>query len=122
MGNKALGAIELRPKRKFYDYKAKYEKSANTQHIMPAPLKNKNYKKVLSIALKAHKCLGCKGITRSDFKYFKNRFYLLEVNTQPGMTDLSLVPEIANYMGVKFHELVKWISEDASLNRWRKET
>ena len=112
-----LGAIELVPKRTFYDYKAKYLKSAKTEHIMPANLKKKDYSKVLNLALKAHKALNCKGVTRADFKFFKGRFYLLEINTQPGMTSLSLVPEIANYRGVSFENLVEKILLDASLNR-----
>jgi len=82
MGNKPLGAIELIPKRKFYDYEAKYSEKAKTKHVMPAPMKNKKYKEVLLLAKKAHKVLGCKGITRSDFRFFKNKFYLLETNTQ----------------------------------------
>ena len=88
-----LGAIELKPKRQFYDYKAKYSKAAKTKHIMPANLKQSKYKKVLQIAKKAHNALGCKGVTRSDFKFFRDKFYLLEINTQPGMTSLSLVPK-----------------------------
>ena len=95
LNGKALGAIELRPKRKFYDYKAKYLKSAKTNHIMPANISKKKYDEVLKIAEKAHKILGCRGVTRSDFKFLNEKFYLLEINTQPGMTDLSLVPEIA---------------------------
>ena len=113
----SLGAIELEPKRKFYDYKAKYSKSARTKHIMPANLKRSKYKKVLQIAKIAHNALGCKGITRSDFKFFKNQFYLLEINTQPGMTSLSLVPEIANYKGISFENLVEKILLNASINR-----
>ena len=76
MGNKALGAIELVPKRKFYDYEAKYSSKAKTKHIMPAPISQKKYKEVLFLAKKAHKVLGCNGITRSDFRFFKNKFYL----------------------------------------------
>jgi len=117
MGKKSLGAIELRPKRKFYDYMAKYSVKAKTQHIMPASISKKEYKKVLRLGAKAHKALKCKGLTRSDFKYFKNKFYLLEINTQPGMTKLSLVPEIANYYGIKFEDLVEIIAKDASINR-----
>ena len=84
---------------------------------MPAPLSKKKYKEVLFIAKKAHKILGCKGITRSDFRFFKNNFYLLETNTQPGMTKLSLVPEIAQYKKISFENLVFWIAKDASCNR-----
>jgi len=117
MGEKALGAIELVPKRQFYDYTAKYSKTARTQHIMPAPLSPTKNKEILGIAKKAHKLIGCKGITRSDFRFFKNKFYLLEINTQPGMTKLSLVPEIAQYCGIKFEDLVAWMTEDASSNK-----
>ena len=117
LNKEPLGAIELEPKRKFYDYKAKYSKAAKTKHIMPANLKKSKYKEVLKIAKKAHHVLGCKGITRSDFKFFKNQFYLLEINTQPGMTSLSLVPEIASYKGISFENLVKKILLNASVNR-----
>ena len=117
MGNKAIGAIELVPKREFYDYTAKYSSSAKTKHIMPAPLNKKKYNEVLKIAKKAHKCLKCRGITRSDFRFYNNKFYLLETNTQPGMTKLSLVPEIAKYKGINFENLVEWMIKDASCNR-----
>ena len=117
MGNKKLGAIELKPKRKFYDYKAKYKKSAKTKHIIPIKITNTFLNKILNISFKAHKLLGCKGVTRSDFKFFKNKFYLLETNTQPGMTKLSLVPEIAAYHGISFFDLIKWMLEDASIKR-----
>ena len=113
----SLGAIELEPKRKFYDYKAKYSKAAKTKHIMPANLKKSKYKEVLQIAKRAHNALRCKGITRSDFKFFKNQFYLLEINTQPGMTSLSLVPEIASYKRISFENLVEKILLNASINR-----
>jgi len=118
MGNKALGAIEIKPSRNFYDYSAKYSRSAKTKHIMPANLEKKIYNKVLQAALKAHKCLSCKGVTRSDFRVTKdNEIYILETNTQPGMTPLSLVPEIAEYSGITFVKLIKWIASDASTNR-----
>ena len=112
-----LGAIELIPKRLFYDYKAKYTKGAKTQHIMPARLNKKKYKEVLKIAKKTHHVLKCKGVTRLDFKFHKNKFNLLEINTQPGMTSLSLVPEIAKYKGLNFENLVEKILLDASINR-----
>ncbi|MDC1130378.1 D-alanine--D-alanine ligase [Pelagibacteraceae bacterium] len=112
-----LGAIELVPKRLFYDYKAKYTKGAKTKHIMPARLNKKKYNEVLQIAKKTHQVLGCKGVTRSDFKFFKKKFNLLEINTQPGMTNLSLVPEIASYKGLSFENLVEKILSDASINR-----
>ena len=117
LGKKKLGAIELKPKRKFYDYKAKYSLSAKTEHLIPVNLSSKNMNKVLDISLKAHNCLGCNGVTRSDFKFYNNKFYLLEVNTQPGMTKLSLVPEIAAYMGMNFLNLLEWILNDASTNK-----
>ena len=113
MGNKKLGAIELKPKRKFYDYQAKYNSNAKTQHIIPVELPNIKLKQVMNMAYKAHKIIGCKGVTRSDFKYFKGKFYLLEINTQPGMTKLSLVPEIAAYKGISFLDLINWILDDA---------
>ena len=117
MGKRALGAIELIPKREFYDYTAKYSSKAKTKHVMPAQISKTKYKEVLFLARKAHKSLGCRGITRSDFRFYKNRFYLLETNTQPGMTKLSLVPEIAKYCGISFEDLVVWIIKDASNNR-----
>ena len=117
MGNKILGAIELRPKREFYDYKAKYNSNAKTKHLIPVNISKKNHKKVNEIALKAHKLLKCRGITRSDFRFYKNKFYLLEINTQPGMTDLSLVPEVAAYRGIDFRSLIVWMIEDASKKR-----
>ena len=117
INGKALGAIELQPTRKFYDYKAKYTKTAHTKHIMPANISKKNYNKVLKLGEITHKILKCRGVTRSDFKYINGKFYLLEINTQPGMTDLSLVPEIANYMGITFKSLIKKIVSDASINR-----
>ena len=117
IGGKSIGAIELKPKRKFYDYKAKYKKSAKTLHIMPAPISKKKYREVLKISQKAHKILGCRGITRCDFRFYNNKFFLLEVNTQPGMTSLSLVPEIANYSGISFAQLVKWMVTDSGIDR-----
>ena len=114
MGGKKLGTIELKPKRKFYDYDAKYNPEAKTEHIIPVKLSKKNIIKVEEIALKAHKVIGCKGVTRSDFKFYNNKFYLLEINTQPGMTKLSLVPEIASYNGISFIQLLKWILNNAS--------
>jgi D-alanine-D-alanine ligase len=117
IGNKKLGAIELKPKRKFYDYHAKYSTNAKTQHIIPIELSKNKLDEVMNMALKAHKVIGCKGVTRSDFKFYKNKFYLLEINTQPGMTKLSLVPEIAEYSGMSFIKLIEWILKDASTKR-----
>ncbi len=117
LGNKRLGAIELIPKREFYDYEAKYNVNAKTQHIIKIDLPKKKLNEVLGIAHKAHKIIRCKGVTRSDFKYFRGKFYLLEINTQPGMTKLSLVPEIAAHHGMSFIELIEWILKDASTKR-----
>ena len=117
MGNKKLGAIELKPKRKFYDYQAKYNSKAKTLHIIPVDITKKKLEEVMNMALRAHQIIGCKGISRSDFKFYKNKFYILELNTQPGMTKLSLVPEIANYNGIKFIKLLEWIINDSSTKR-----
>ena len=117
MGNKKLGAIELKPKRKFYDYKAKYSVNAKTEHIIPVELPKNKLNEVMDLSLKAHKIIGCKGVTRSDFKFYKNKFYLLEINTQPGMTRLSLVPEIAKYRGISFIKLIEWILKDATTKK-----
>ena len=114
LGNKKLGAIELIPKRKFYDYQAKYNTNAKTQHLVKVNLSKKKLQEIMNIALKAHKIIGCKGVTRSDFKFYKDKFYLLEINTQPGMTKLSLVPEIAAYKGISFLKLIQWILKDAT--------
>ena len=117
LGNKKLGIIELKPKRKFYDYKAKYSTSAKTEHLIPVNITYKNFNKINSIALKAHKLLKCRGVSRSDFRFFKNKFYLLELNTQPGMTSLSLVPEIASHNNISFMQLIEEIMKDASINK-----
>ncbi len=117
LGNKKLGVIELKPKRKFYDYKAKYSANAKTKHIIPVNISINNLKKVNNIAMKAHKLLKCRGVSRSDFRFYKNKFYLLELNTQPGMTSLSLVPEIARYNKISFIKLIEEIIKDASINK-----
>ena len=117
LGKVKLGAIELRPKRKFYDYEAKYNTKAKTEHIIPVNLNKKKFNELMSISLKVHNLLGCRGVTRSDFKYFRNKFYLLETNTQPGMTKLSLVPEICQYKGISFIELIRKLLNDASTNK-----
>ena len=113
LGKQKLGAIELKPKRQFYDYTAKYNSKAKTEHIIPVNLPKNKLTKVINMAFTAHKKIGCSGVTRSDFKYFKGKFYLLEINTQPGMTKLSLVPEIALYNGISFIKLIEWILKDA---------
>jgi D-alanine-D-alanine ligase len=125
MGDEALGALELRPHAGFYDYDAKYSPDPNraAEHLVPAPLPRATYKEALRLALLAHRTLGCRGVTRADFRYDDTRkrsaskkagtLYLLEINTQPGMTPRSLVPEIAAEAGVSFQELVVWMVENA---------
>jgi len=121
MGEKALDVIEIVPTVRFYDYEAKYA-SGGSKHLLPAPLKPNVYQEVRRLALQAHKALGCRGVSRADFRYDDRMegtqgLYCLEVNTQPGMTETSLVPELAAHMGMSFEELVEWMVEDASLNR-----
>ena len=117
IGKKKLGAIELEPKRKFYDYQAKYNSNAKTEHIIPVNLTKKKYETLMNTTLKVHNLMGCRGVTRSDFRYYRGKFYLLEINTQPGMTKLSLVPEISAYIGINFINLIKLILKDASINK-----
>ena len=117
INDKKLGAIELKPRRKFYDYVAKYSSKAKTKHIIPVELKKNEYNKLMDLAIKAHKLIGCRGVTRSDFKYHNGKFFLLEINTQPGMTSLSLVPEIAAYHGINFIKLLELILNDASTKK-----
>ena len=117
LGKNKLGAIELKPRREFYDYQAKYNSKAKTEHIIPVNLTKKKYNELMSISSRVHNLLGCRGVTRSDFKYYKDKFYLLEINTQPGMTKLSLVPEISAYKGISFINLIKLILKDASTNK-----
>jgi D-alanine-D-alanine ligase len=121
MGARALGAIELRPLGRFYDYEAKYT-DGKTEHLMPAPLPPERYDEALRIGLAAHRALGCRGVTRADLRYDDTdgepgAFFVLEINTQPGMTPLSLAPEIAAHAGIGFEELVNWMVEDAGCGR-----
>ena len=118
MGNRALGAIEIRPRGRFYDYETKYT-DGKAEHFMPAPIHADAYAQALDIALRAHRTLGCRGVSRADLRYDDTAgepgtFYLLEINTQPGMTPLSLVPEIAADCGIDFPELVAWMVENAA--------
>ena len=119
IGNQAIGSIEIVPKNEFYDYESKYFDSGGTQHILPPRISKKEKELVEKIALHAHKILECKGISRSDFILDdeSKEFYLLELNTQPGMTPTSLVPEIAKAEGMDFDKLINWILNDASTNR-----
>ena len=117
LSGKVLGAIELKPKRKFYDYQAKYNPNAKTEHLIPVNISERKYNEVTKIAQKAHRLLKCRGVSRSDFRFFEDKFYLLETNTQPGMTSLSLVPEIAKFNNITFKNLIKKILRDASINK-----
>lgn len=121
MGDRALGVIEIVPTVKFYDYEAKYA-PGGSRHLLPAPIAGDTYEECRRLALAAHNALGCRGVTRTDFRYDDSRpgqqgLAVLEVNTQPGMTETSLVPEMAAHAGVSFEELVGWMVEDASLGR-----
>jgi D-alanine-D-alanine ligase len=121
MGEQALGVIEIVPAVKFYDYEAKYA-PGGSKHLLPAPIDLGVYKEVQRVALAAHRALGCRGVTRADFRYDDTLsgaegLVCLEVNTQPGMTETSLVPEMAQHAGITFDELVRWMVEDASLDR-----
>jgi D-alanine-D-alanine ligase len=120
MGDRALGVIDIVPAARFYDYEAKYA-PGGSKHILPAQIAPDVYEEVRRVALAAHRALGCRGVTRADFRYDDRRgpdgVVCLEVNTQPGMTETSLVPELAAHDGISFGELVKWMVEDASLGR-----
>jgi len=120
MGEQALGVIEIVPTVKFYDYEAKYA-PGGSKHLLPAPIAPAVYVDVQRLALAAHRALGCRGATRSDFRYDDSLgikgLFCLEVNTQPGMTETSLVPELAAHAGISFEELVRWMVDDASLDR-----
>ena len=121
MGEEALGVIEIVPTVRFYDYEAKYA-PGGSKHLLPAPLSPFVYQQVRRLALAAHRALGCRGVSRADFRYDDRvegtgGLVCLEVNTQPGMTETSLVPELAAHAGITFDELVRWMIEDASLNR-----
>ncbi|MBT4018937.1 MAG: D-alanine--D-alanine ligase [Alphaproteobacteria bacterium] len=121
LDNKALGAIEIRPTKQFYDYEAKYS-DGFAEHLMPAPIDKAVYDDVMQMAETAHKVLGCRGVTRTDFRYDDTagepgKLFILETNTQPGMTPLSLTPEIAAHRGMDFGQLVDWLVKDASCQR-----
>jgi D-alanine-D-alanine ligase len=121
MGQEALGVIEIVPAGQFYDYEAKYA-PGGSKHLLPAPVSSFVYQQARRLALAAHRALGCRGVSRADFRYDDRiegtgGLVCLEVNTQPGMTETSLVPELAAHAGISFDELVKWMVEDASLNR-----
>ncbi|MEQ8701298.1 MAG: D-alanine--D-alanine ligase [Bauldia litoralis] len=118
MGDRPLGAIEIRTDHRFYDYRAKYLPGEST-HLMPAPIHAEAYAASLEFSLRAHQVLGCRGVSRVDLRYDDTKgepgdWYLLEVNTQPGMTPTSLVPEIAAHGGIDFDALVTWMVEEAA--------
>jgi D-alanine-D-alanine ligase len=118
MGDRALGVCEIVPRGSFYDYSAKYT-VGGSDHLTPAPVPAAVYERALDIALRAHRALGCRGLTRADLRYDDTteepgELYLLELNTQPGMTPTSLVPDIARHVGIEFDELVAWMVENAA--------
>jgi D-alanine-D-alanine ligase len=120
MGGKALAVTEIVPKTDFYDYEAKYAEGGS-MHVLPAKIPAAAAEEAMRLAERAHAALGCRGVSRTDFRFddtkSKHRLILLEVNTQPGMTPTSLVPEQAQYAGMNFRKLVRWIVEDASCDR-----
>jgi D-alanine-D-alanine ligase len=119
LGDRALDVIEIVPTTRFYDYEAKYA-AGGSKHLLPAPILPNVYQEVRRLSLAAHSALGCRGVSRADFRYDDlgtGKLVCLEVNTQPGMTETSLVPELAAYAGITFDELVQWMVEDASTNR-----
>lgn len=119
MGDRALGVLEITSERGFYDYEAKYA-PGGSRHIFPAPIPRDTYEEAGRLALAAHQVLGCRGVSRADLRYDDTRpgeqpaLYVLEVNTQPGMTATSLVPDIAASVGIPFPELVRWMVENAT--------
>ncbi len=119
IGDRVTDIIEIKTATgEFYDYDAKYAKGGSF-HVCPAELQPKIYQRIQELSLTAHQSIGCRGVSRSDFRYddASDTLVWLEVNTQPGMTETSLVPELATHMGLTFDELVKWMVEDASLDR-----
>jgi D-alanine-D-alanine ligase len=119
LGDRALDVIEIVPSTRFYNYEAKYA-AGGSKHLLPAPILPNVYQEVRRLALAAHNALGCRGVSRADFRYDDRgtgKLVCLEVNTQPGMTETSLVPELAAHAGITFDELVQWMVEDASTNR-----
>jgi len=119
LGDRALDVIEIEPATRFYDYEAKYA-SGGSRHVLPARILPNVYQEVRRLTLAAHSALGCRGVSRADFRYDDRgtgKLVCLEINTQPGMTETSLVPELAAHAGITFDELVRWMVEDASINR-----
>ena len=118
MGDRAMAVTEITTLRDYYDFTAKYE-SGGSRHVLPADLPNAVTEAALNASLKAHQALGCRGVSRSDFRYDEKagRLVILETNTQPGMTPTSLIPEQAAHMGIDYPSLVRWMIEDASCPR-----
>jgi D-alanine-D-alanine ligase len=119
LGDRVLDVIDIVPATQFYDYEAKYA-AGGSRHVLPAQILPNVYQEVRRLALAAHDALGCRGVSRADFRYDDRgtgKLICLEINTQPGMTETSLVPELAAYAGITFDELVRWMVEDASTNR-----
>ena len=119
LGDRALDVIDIVPTTQFYDYEAKYA-AGGSKHVLPAQILLNVYQEVRRLSLAAHNALGCRGVSRADFRYDDRgtgELVCLEINTQPGMTETSLVPELAAYAGITFDELVRWMVEDASTNR-----
>jgi D-alanine-D-alanine ligase len=121
MGDVALGVIDIISDARFYDYRAKYA-PGGSRHILPADIPNDVYRRCQQCAIKAHRVLGCRGVSRADFRYNdtegpNGELVLLEINTQPGMTGTSLVPELAAHAGHSFEDLVTWMVDDASVDR-----
>ena len=119
IGDRPLDVIDIVPAMRFYDYEAKYA-TGGSRHVLPAQILPNVYQEVRRLALAAHSALGCRGVSRADFRYDDRgtgKLVCLEINTQPGMTETSLVPELAAYAGITFDELVQWMVEDASTNR-----
>jgi len=121
MGDRALGVLEITPAGNFYDYEAKYT-AGKSIHVLPAPINATVYDEAMGLALRAHQALGCRGVTRADLRYDDTsgepgNLYMLEINTQPGLTPMSLVPEIAAFSGTDFADLVEWMVEDAGCDR-----
>jgi D-alanine-D-alanine ligase len=123
MGDRPLGVTEIVPAEAlgFYNYEAKYAEGGS-RHLLPAPVSLNIYQLVQTLAVTAHKALGCRGVSRADFRFDDTRggsgeVVCLEVNTQPGMTATSLVPELAAHSGLSFAELVSWMVEEASCSR-----
>ena len=116
MGDRPLAVTEITTERGFYDYDAKYA-PGGSRHVIPAPVATSVYQEALALALKAHQTLGCRGVSRADLRFDGERLFMLEVNTQPGMTPTSLAPEQAAFVGISFEKLVAWMVEHAEYDR-----